>query len=201
MAYDVLTDYIITEGEKRREEILAEARKKADAMLAELGKKIEELRQKAFSEIEKELAEYRIKGLNRMRLKGDMLISIAKGEVIDELYREVNSSLQTIIEGPSYPAILQQLLMEGLQGMRGKVYVQVNSGDNSLIEDILKDRVITNCEVISIASDDRIKGGVEILSHDKSISIINTLWSRFDKVKEELMPEIGKILFPFENHA
>ena len=200
MAYDVLIDYIIREGEGKKEQILTEAKKNADAMLSDMEKRREALRDKKINEIENEIAEYRAKELNRALLKGKAFISVAKGEIIDAMYRELHSALQTIIGGPSYPAILRQLLIEALQDMGGKVYVLVNSGDCQIIKDLLKDMSITRCEVISITPDDRIEGGVEILSHDKSISIINTLWSRLEKVKEDLLPEIGKILFPI-NHA
>lgn len=164
MAYDVLIEYIIEEGETRGEQILAEVREKADALLSDFEKRIEDLRQKAANGLEKELTEYRMQVLNRARLKGKAIIAIAKGEIVDEVYREVDSSLQAMIEGPSYPAILDRLLAEGLDEMRGKVTVE------------------------------RIKGGVEILSEDKRVAVINTLWSRWEKVREELMPEIRTIL-------
>jgi len=169
MAYDVLIEYIIEEGETRGEQILAEAREKADAMLSDFEKRIEDLRQKAASGLEKELTGYRMQVLNRARLKGTAIIAIAKGEIVDEVYREVDSSLQAMIEGPSYPAILERLLAEGLDEMRGKVTVE------------------------------RTKGGVEILSEDKRVAIINTLWSRWEKVREELMPEIRTILLDNDN--
>ena len=44
MAYDVLIEYIIEEGETRGEQILAEAREKADAMLSDFEKRIEEIK-------------------------------------------------------------------------------------------------------------------------------------------------------------
>lgn len=195
MPYDVLIDSIIKEGEERKEQILAEAREKADAMLTDLEKRIDDLRKKEMEEIERGLAEYRTKELNRAHHRGEAFKSIAKGEIIDEVYRKVQHTFHSIIDGPLYPPILQKLLIEGLQEMRGKVYVVASSSDCSLIKDLLKGRSINNCEIISITPDDRIKGGIEILSHDKSISVINTLSSRFEKIKEDLMPEIEKILF------
>jgi len=165
MAYDVLIEHIIKEGEAEGEQILLEAREKADVLLSVVEKRIEDLRQKAASGLEKELTGYRMQILNRARLKGKAIIAIAKGEIVDEVYREVDSSLQAMIEGPSYPVILERLLAEGLDEMRGKVTVE------------------------------RIKGGVEILSEDKRVAVINTLWSRWEKVREELMPEVRKILF------
>ena len=169
MPYDVLIEYIIEEGETRGEQILSEAREKADALLSDFEKRIEDLRQQAASGLEKELSGYRMQALNRARLKGKAIIAIAKGEIVDKVYREVDSSLQAMIEGPSYPAILERLLAEGLDEMRGKVTVE------------------------------RTKGGVEILSEDKRVAIINTLWSRWEKVREELMPEIRTILLDNDN--
>ena len=165
MPYDVLIEYIIEEGETRGEQILSEAREKADALLSDFEKRIEDLRQKAASGLEKELTGYRMQVLNRARLKGNAFMAVVKGEIMDEVYRGVSDALQTMIEGPSYPAILDRLLAEGLDEMRGKVTAE------------------------------RIKGGVEILSEDKRVAVINTLGSRWEKVKEELMPEVRKILF------
>lgn len=169
MAYDVLIEYIIEEGETRGQQILAEAREKAAAMLSDFEKRSEDLRQKAANGLEKELTGYRIQVLNRARLKGKAFMAVVKGEIMDEVYQEVDSALQAMIEGPSYPVILERLLAEGLDEMRGKVTVE------------------------------RIKGGVEILSEDKRIAIINTLWSRWEKVREELMPEVRKILLDNDN--
>ncbi len=202
MSYDVLIDYIIKEGEKRSEEILAEARKKADAMLSEVGKNIEDLRQKANKGLEKEITECKVRELSRAHLKSMAFLSVAKGEIIDEMYREIRCALQAIIDSPLYPEILQPLFIEGLQEMRGRVTVLANSRDSDFIEHLLKDAApafITSsrCEIISVIPDERITGGIEILSEDKSISIINTLWSRLEKVKDEVMPEIGKILFHY----
>ena len=165
MAYDVLIEHIIKEGEAAGEQILAEARKKADAMFSDFEKRIGDLSQKAASGLEKELSGYRMQALNRARLKGNAFMAVAKGEIMDEVCQGVSDALQAIIEGPSYPAILDRLLAEGLDEMRGKATVE------------------------------RIKGGVEILSEDKRVAVINTLGSRWEKVREELMPEIRKILF------
>ncbi|MEK6560262.1 MAG: V-type ATP synthase subunit E family protein, partial [Nitrospirota bacterium] len=99
--------------------------------------------------------------------------------------------------GSSYPVILLQLLIEGLKHIQGRVEVVVNSKDITLIRSYLKDKDINieTCDVISVNSDDRIKGGIEIISEDNSVSILNTVWSRLEKVREDVMPEIGDILF------
>lgn len=165
MAYDVLIEHIIKEGEAEGEQILSDARKKADVLLSDFEKRIEDLRQQAASGLEKELTGYRMQALNRARLKGNAFMAVVKGEIMEEVCQEVSDALQAIIEGPSWPAILDRLLAEGLDEMGGKVIVE------------------------------RIKGGVEILSEDKRVAVINTLWSRWEKVREELMPEIRNILF------
>jgi len=201
MSYDVLIDHIIKEAEKRREEILTEVRKKADAMLTELGNRIEELRERAFSNVKKDLDEYRVKELNRARHRGKTVIFAAKGEVVDEVIKEVNNAFHSIIKGPAYPSILKNLLREGLQEVKGKVHVIANSRDCPMIEEILKGISVTGCEVLSVKEDDRINAGVEMLSYDNSISIINTLWSRFDKVRDDMMPELREILFTDKNDA
>ncbi len=169
MAYDVLIEHIIKEGEAEGEQILSEARKKADVLLSDFEKRIEDLRQQAASGLEKELTGYRMQVLNRAHLNGNAFMAVVKGEIMDEVYQGVSDALQAIIEGPSYPAILDRLLAEGLDEMGGKVTVE------------------------------RIKGGVEILSEDKRVAVINTLWSRWEKVREELMPEIRKLLFDNDN--
>lgn len=165
MAYDVLIEHIIREGDAEGEQILADARKKANALLADVEKRIGDLHQQAASGLEKELSGYRVQVLNRARLKGNAFMTLAKGEILEEVCQGVSDALQAIIEGPSWPAILDRLLAEGLDEMGGKVTVE------------------------------RIEGGVEILSEDKRVAVINTLWSRWKKVREELMPEIRKILF------
>lgn len=201
MSYDVLIDHIIKEAEKRREDILAEARKKADAMLTGLGNMIEDLKARAFSNVKKDLDEYRVKELNKARHRGNAYIYAAKGEVVDDVFKEVENAFHSTIEGPAYPSILKNLLIEGLQEVKGKVHVIANSRDCPRVKDILKDISLTGCEVLSVKEDDRINAGVEVLSYDNSISIINTLWSRFDKVREDMMPQLREILFTDKNNA
>lgn len=201
MSYDVLIDHIIKEAEKKKEDILAEARKKVDAMLTELGNRIEDMRAGALSNVKKEIEGYRVKELNKARHRGKAFISTAKGEVVDEVFKEVDNAFHSIIESPAYPLILKNLLMEGLKDVNGKVHVIANSRDCPRVKDILKDISLTGYEVLSVKEDERVSGGVEILSYDNSISIINTLWSRFDKVREDMMPELREILFTDKNDA
>jgi vacuolar-type H+-ATPase subunit E/Vma4 len=201
MSYDVLIDHIIEEAGKRRGEILAEARKKADAMLMELKDMVDHIQERAFSNVKKDLDDYRVKELNRARHRGKAFISAAKGEVVDAVFKEVDNAFHSIIEGPAYPSILKNFLTEGLQEVKGKVHVIANSRDCPLVKDILKDVSFTGCEVLSVKEDDRINAGVEMLSYDNSISIINTLWSRFDKVREDMMPQLREILFTDKNDA
>ncbi|MBI5194326.1 MAG: hypothetical protein HZA08_12925 [Nitrospirae bacterium] len=198
MSYDILIDYILKEGDKRRDELLSEAGQKAAVMLAELDIKIAGRREDAIRNIKKELEGYRIKELNKARFQAKSFAASAQGEVIEEVFKEAAFVFQSIAEGPSYPSILKSFLIEGLQAIEGEVHVKTNSRDCHIIKDILKDIALTalaNCEVISINSDDSIIGGVEILSQDKCVTVINTLWSRFDKVKEDLMPDMREILF------
>ena len=81
--------------------------------------------------------------------------------------------------------------------MHGRVGVVVNSRDVSIIRSFLNDKNINieTCDVISVSGDDRIRGGIEIISEDKSMSIVNTFRSRLEKVRADVMPEIGEILF------
>lgn len=198
MSYQTLIDYIIKEGDRRREELLSEAQQKAAVMLAELDIKIAGRRKDAIRNLKKELGEYRVKEINKARFQAKAFTASAMGDVIDEVFKETSKSFYSITEGPSYPSILKSLLIEGLQAIKGEVHVKANSRDCHIIKDILKDIALTaleNCKVISLNSDDSIKGGVEILSQDKCISVINTLWSRFDKIKVDIMPDMREILF------
>ena len=81
--------------------------------------------------------------------------------------------------------------------MHGRVGVVVNSRDITLIRSFLNDKNINieTCDVISVSGDNRIRGGIEIISEDKSMSIVNTFRSRLEKVRADVMPEIGEILF------
>lgn len=204
MSYQTLIDYIIKEGDRRREELLSEARQKADVMLAELDIKIAGRREDAIRNLKTELGEYRVKEINKVRFQAKSFAASAQGRVIEEVFKEAANAFQSIAEGASYPSILKGLLIEGLQAIKGEVHVKANSRDCHIIKDILKDMALTahtDCKVVSVNEDDRIKGGVEILSQDKCVSVINTLWSRFDKVKEDLMPAMREILFGNKSDA
>lgn len=198
MSYETLIDYIIKEGDRRSEELLSEARQKAAVMLTELDIKIAGRRDVAFRNLKTEIEVYRVKELNKARFKAKAFIAAAMGDVIDEVLNETSKLFYSITEGPSYPSILKSLLIEGLQAIKGEIHVKANSRDCQIIKDILKDMAITtltDCKVVSVNEDDRIKGGVEILSQDKCVTVINTLWSRFDKAKEDIMPDMREILF------
>ena len=197
MSYEALAAHIINEGEKKASEIMAKARENADAMKAGIDTELKIRRENAYQELKQEIAGYRIKKLNIARLRASAILAEAKGDVIVDVFKECDSALQSILEGSSYPVILLQLLIEGLKHIQGRVEVVVNSKDVTLIRSFLKDKDINieTCDVISVNGDDRIKGGIEIISEDNSVSIVNTVWSRLEKVREDVMPEIGVILF------
>lgn len=197
MSYGALIVHIINEGDNRASDILAKARENADAMKARIAAELKTRRENAYHELQKEIAGIRIQELNMARLKASAILAEAKGDVIVNVFKECDSALQSILEGSSYPVILLQLLIEGLKHMQGRVEVAVNSKDATLIRSFLKDKDINieTCEVISVNGDDRIKGGIELISEDNSVSILNTVRSRLEKVREDVMPEIGEILF------
>ncbi len=197
MSYEALTAHIINEGENKASEIMARARENADAMKAGIDAELKLRRENAYHELKQEIAEYRIKKLNIARLRASAILAEARGDVIADVFRECDSALQSISESAKYPAILFQFLVEGLKHMQGRVGVVVNSRDVSLVRSFLSDKNINieTCDVISVSGDDRITGGIEIISEDKSMSIVNTFRSRLEKVREDVMPETGEILF------
>ena len=197
MSYEALTAHIINEGEKKASEIMAKARENADVMKAGIDAELKIRRENAYHELKEEIAGYRIKKLNMARLMASAVLAEARGDVIADVFRECDSALQSISESAKYPAILLQFLVEGLKNMHGRVGVVVNSRDVSIIRSFLNDKNINieTCDVISVSGDDRIRGGIEIISEDKSMSIVNTFRSRLEKVRADVMPEIGEILF------
>ena len=197
MSYGALIDYIINEGDNKASDIMGKARENADAMKSRIAAELKTKRENAYNELQKDIAGNRIKELNIARLKASAILAEAKGDVIVDVFKECDSALQSILGGSSYPVIILQLLIEGLKHIQGRVEVVVNSKDVTLIRSFLKDKDINieTCDVISVNGDDRIKGGIEIISEDNSVSIVNTVWSRLEKVREDVMPEIGVILF------
>ncbi len=196
MSYEALIEYIKKEGEARRNEILKRAEKQGEEILSRAYREFEAKKETIHRSLERGIQEEKVKRLNRAFLKKQEIISRAMAEVLDELFQAISESLEDIIRKSSYRSILRSLLMESLQEVEGKVMVKASRKDLKIIKEIAREEGLNNSVIEGFTGDDTIKGGIEVISTDGDVSIMNTLWSRLEKIKDEVMPEIRKILFP-----
>jgi len=120
---------------------------------------------------------------------------LAVAKILDE----VNNRLKELRKDKDYPEILKRLCKEAMDGWHAmgtdfksvpteKALIMVSKQDISYLKHIL------GYEIVSDESED-ISPGVVIMSRDKRFKIINTLHSRLEKKRTELVSMIDKMLF------
>lgn len=165
------------EEDARREcaSIIEDAQKEADDIIKKAAEKLEKMKRERLEQAKASLQKERIKRLADARLHANEIILRQRQLAITKIFEGVAERLSELRKEKDYPDILKRLCKEAMDGWH----------------DSMKDEKAF--EILSDAGD--ILPGVVIMSRDKRFKIINTLHSRLEKARPELVSMIDKILF------
>ncbi len=113
-------------------------------------------------------------------------------KIVQAFLAKASAELAAQSEKPDYKELLKQLIQEALPMVDRPVKVLVRSQDLSLTQQALKELGRGDLGVVGALKG---WGGIRLESLDGTISLDNTLESRFHKALEVFKEEIGKDLF------
>lgn len=191
MALDEMLRALEEDSKKECEEIMARAKQNAERIVAEAKEDAKRVKQDEIAKVISGLEGERERVLNETRLAIKKEAIRAKEEVIQEVFSEVDNRLEKVRESPDYSGIFESLALETLEGIEGRIKVEVDQKDLALAKSILETKKLDYWLEASPAS----SSGFKVTSEDGRITITNTLNSRLEKASQFLRSEIAKALF------
>lgn len=186
------------EEDARREcaAILENASKEAEAVVQGVVKELERSRAERFEnmKVSIELQRMRMSAGAKLRAKG--LALNQRQAAIAKVLRCAHNRFKQIPKDKAYPDILKRLLSEAVDNWRNymkgeKALIAASKEDASVFKSL---KHIADCEIIPDERG-RMSPGVIIISKDKRYKVTNTLESRLDKARPELVSIIDRALF------
>ncbi|EAX89776.1 hypothetical protein TVAG_438870 [Trichomonas vaginalis G3] len=117
-------------------------------------------------------------------------------EIITKSMDKVREKLQKLVQTPEYKEILKALLKQGVEILNEKVVkVSVTKRDRELIQTIMGELgTETKLSLTDTNLEDKVIGGVYLVSEADTIFIDNTFEERLQLASEGALPEIKNIL-------
>lgn len=190
MALDKLLQ---NEAQTEIERIRAEARERADAIVAAANERAEAL----ISGRTRALDTARQAGLVRARSAADLDSNAQRLAATDSLqtqaFQTAEQYIRSSVSAPEYPQIMVKLISEGLLALPGAVAVETQSSEQDAARRAL-DFLGGEAAGLEVRVNDSVQTGVRVIGPDGRTSIQNTLVGRLERVREELAPQITRLL-------
>lgn len=183
------------EGDTKREcaSIIENAQKEAEGIIKKATEELEKVKRERLEQAKASLQEEKIKRLADARLYVNEVILRQRQLAVTKVFDCMVERLNELRKEKDYPDILKRLYKEAMDGWHDSM-----KDEKALImvskQDVLYLNNISGCEIVSDETGDMLPGGVVIVSRDKRFKIINTLHSRLEKKKPELISMIDEIL-------
>ena len=194
MSYEELIDSIEKDAVKERQNLIDNAGIEANSIVEKVKNELKVLREKKITEFEGYLESEKALAVGQARREADILSISVKSEVLSELFQKAEKKIVEIKNGGNYKDILIKLLREAIERWGEEIktddfIVYVSEKDLSLLK---------NTDISSefkIQQDKDIREGVILVSRDNRFRMVNTLKSRMERAKADILPVLNKILF------
>ena len=194
MSYEDLIDSIEKDAVKERQNLIDNAGIEANSIVEKVKNELKVLREKKITEFEGYLESEKALAVGQARREADILSISVKSEVLSELFQKAEKKIVEIKNGGNYKDILIKLLREAIERWGEEIktddfIVYVSEEDLSL----LKNTDISSEFEIQAGED--MREGVILVSRDNRFRMVNTLKSRMERAKADILPVLNKILF------
>ena len=194
MSYEELISAIENDAERERQKIIEDAGIEAKSIVEKVKNELKVLREKKITEFENYLEKERALAAGQARREADILSISVKSEVLSELFQKAEKKIVEIKNGGNYKDILIKLLREAIERWVEEIktddfIVYVSEEDLSL----LKNTDISSEFEIQAGED--MREGVILVSRDNRFRMVNTLKSRMERAKADMLPVLNEILF------
>ncbi|MEX2536604.1 MAG: V-type ATP synthase subunit E [Trueperaceae bacterium] len=178
---------ILSEARERASEVVAGAQAEAEALLASR-------KRTALANGRSDL----VRARSAAQLESSSLTLRAQHSAIEDVFKEAEVRIEALTRGPTYVAVLTELLQEALSASGAAPStiraVIVNPSD--------KEAAATAADGLSLAgkvtTDPHVRAGVRIDGGESNFAIENTLYGRLASLREELASEVAQVLLSKE---
>ncbi len=171
--------------------IFDKAKAEVDAIIAEAEAEAARIREAKMERVKKEVASERAALLYSARLNFKNAMIRAREEVVNEAFEKAMVKLAEVRSNGSYPAILEQLVGEGLQKVSGDPVLHVDKQDQDVASNSLSSLNVRG----EIRPDLNCLGGCVVTDAEEKVTVINTLEERLERAKSRLRMEVAEELF------
>lgn len=194
MSYEEFIKAIERDAAKEREKVLNDARAEADKIIKDTEAGLKRLKDERINELKVYSEKDRILAIIRAEREARMFSLSAREEIISELFVKAERNIFELKKGGKYSDILKRLFKEVVDKGReeidtGELVVYTSEDDLHL----LKDTAVSHG--IEIKAGKEITEGVIVASKDGRFKLINTLKSRMERAKIDLLPLLNHMLF------
>ncbi|GGL96913.1 V-type ATP synthase subunit E [Deinococcus aerophilus] len=187
MALDKLLE---NEAHAEIERINAEARERAEHVVAQA----REQAQSMIDSHERSLKAAYQAGLVRARSAADLDSNAQRLQATDSLqvqaFQTAEQYIRSSVTAPEYPQIIVKLIAEGLQVLPDAAVVETSAQEQGAVHQALEQLG----QSLEVRVNDSVQTGVRLVGPNGKTSIQNTLVGRLDRVREELAPQITRLL-------
>jgi vacuolar-type H+-ATPase subunit E/Vma4 len=192
MSYEELIDAIEKDAVKERQKLIDDAGIEAKGVVERAKNDLKSLKEKKIAEFEGYLNGEKALAISQAKREADILLISAKSEILSELFQKAEKRIIEIKNRENYKDTLIKLLRESIERWREEIrtddfIIYVCEDDMPLLKNFSSD--------VEIKTDRDMKEGVILVSRDNKFRLINTLKSRMERARTDLLPLLNKVLF------
>ena len=176
------------------QEIFNRAEGEAKQVLDKAQTEAEAIRQARLAKVQAEAQSETTSMLYSARLKSKNAVISAKEQIAEKALTAAEEQLHGLRSRQDNPAILEELIKEGLTRISGKVVVHVDPADEAAADTVMRKLGLE----YELRTGIQTVGGVIVSDADGRVRIINTVEERLNRAREKLRMYVSGVLFDEE---
>ena len=176
------------------QEIFNRAEVEAKQVLEKAQAEAEAIRQARLAKVKAEAQSETTSMLYSARLKSKNTVISAKEQIAEKALASAEENLSGLRSRQDYPAILEELIKEGLTRISGKIAVHVDPTDEAAADAVMRKLGLD----YELHTDIQSLGGAVVSDTGGRVRIINTVEERLNRAREKLRMYVSGILFDEE---
>ncbi len=178
------------QAESQITKVVTSANEEAAALVAEAEQDAQQIRARHRARVEPMLATEAASLQNKAKLGALRAAANAREQLLVSAFKQAEDCLVELRRSPQYPAVFGALAREAAQGLSGELVANVDPDDAALAR-----RAFTELGVHAEVQTKQIPlGGLELMTRDGRVVIVNTLASRMEIARSRLRGPVAAIL-------
>ncbi len=162
----------------------------AASLIAEAEAESQKIRARHRARVEPMLVTEAASLQNTAKIGALRAIANAREQLLVEAFKQAANCLAEMRASPSYAAIFRALAREAITGLGGDLVAHVDPRDMALARSVFAELGAQ----VEIKQQDIPLGGLEVMTPDGRVMIVNTLASRLDRARNQLRGPVAGIL-------